>query len=60
MDRTIHICSHVDVAGGRGRSPGVAGGRRRRRRRRRPNNSPIWPEHPGSTHSLLLRILIKY
>ena len=27
VDRTIHICSYVDVAGGRGGSPGVAGGR---------------------------------
>ena len=24
MDRTIHNCSYVDVAGGRGGSPGVA------------------------------------
>ena len=27
MDCTIHICSYVDVAGGRGGSPGVAGSR---------------------------------
>ena len=26
LDRTIHICSYVDVAGGRGGSPGVGGG----------------------------------
>ena len=34
VDRTIHICSYVDVAGGRGGSPGVAGGRRGRRSHR--------------------------
>ena len=48
VDRTIHICSYVDVAGvagGRRGSRGVAEvGERQRRRRRRPNNSTIWPD----------------
>ena len=39
MDPTIHILSHVDVAGVRGGRE-----RRRRRQRRRLNSSPIWPD----------------